>query len=106
MDRRTTHIQVRAASQWAASLRKLLFAIQYQEQRIVLSSLINSESKILYNRSPRDRVAKVAPWLTLDGDPYPAIVDGKINGLSMDTQLALDTHIHRPQHLVQQQQML
>ncbi len=59
-------------------LNKLLFAIQYQEQRIVLSSLINSESKILYIRSPRERVAKVAPWLTLDGDPYPAIVDGKI----------------------------
>ena len=59
-------------------LNKLLFAIQYQEQRIVLSNLINSESKILYNRSPRERVAKVAPWLTLDGDPYPAIVDGKI----------------------------
>ena len=59
-------------------LNKLLFAIQYQEQRIVLSSLINSESKILYNRSPRERVAKVAPWLTLDGDPYPSIVDGKI----------------------------
>ncbi len=58
--------------------KKLLFAIQYQEQRIVLSNLINSESKILYNRSPRERVAKVAPWLTLDGDPYPAIVDGKI----------------------------
>jgi uncharacterized membrane protein (UPF0182 family) len=58
--------------------KKLLFAIQYQEQRIVLSSLINSESKILYHRSPRDRVAKVAPWLTLDGDPYPAIVDGRI----------------------------
>ena len=58
--------------------KKLLFAIQYQEQRIVLSSLINSESKILYNRSPRERVAKVAPWLALDGDPYPAVVDGKI----------------------------
>ena len=59
-------------------LNNLLFAIQYQEQRIVLSSLINAESKILYNRSPRERVAKVAPWLTLDGDPYPAIVDGKV----------------------------
>ena len=59
-------------------LNKLLFAIHYQEQRIVLSSLINSGSKILYNRNPRERVAKVAPWLTLDGDPYPSIVDGKI----------------------------
>jgi uncharacterized membrane protein (UPF0182 family) len=59
-------------------LRKLLFAVQYQEQRILLSSLINKDSKIIYNRLPRERVAKVAPWMTLDGDPYPAIVDGKI----------------------------
>ena len=57
---------------------RLLFAIKYQEQRIVLSNLINSESKILFNRNPRERVAKVAPWLTIDGDPYPAIIDGKI----------------------------
>jgi uncharacterized membrane protein (UPF0182 family) len=57
---------------------RLLFAIKYQEQRIVLSNLINSESKILFNRNPRERVAKVAPWLTLDGDPYPAVIDGKI----------------------------
>ena len=57
---------------------RLLFAIKYQEQRIVLSNLINAESKILFERSPRERVAKVAPWLTLDGDPYPAIIDGKI----------------------------
>ncbi len=59
-------------------LNKLLFAVKYQEQRILLSNLINADSKILYNREPRERVAKVAPWLTLDGDPYPAIVDGKI----------------------------
>jgi len=57
---------------------RLLFAIHYQEQRILLSNLINSESKIIFNRVPRDRVAKVAPWLKLDGDPCPAIVDGKI----------------------------
>ena len=59
-------------------LNKLLFAVKYQEQRILLSNLINADSKILYNREPRERVAKVAPWLTLDGDPYPAIVDGKV----------------------------
>src|SRR3954451_15831934 len=32
----------------------------------------------MYNRGPRDRVSKIAAWLTLDGDPYPAVVDGKI----------------------------
>ena len=57
---------------------RLLFAIHYQEQRILLSNLINAESKIVFNRVPRERVAKVAPWLKLDGDPYPAIVDGRI----------------------------
>jgi len=61
-----------------STINKLLFAIKYQEQRILLSNLINKDSKILFERNPRDRVAKVAPWLTLDGDPYPAIVDGKI----------------------------
>ena len=60
------------------TLNKLLFALRYQEQRILLSNLINADSKILYNRSPRERVEKVAPWLTLDGDPYPSIVDGKV----------------------------
>ncbi len=57
---------------------RLVFAIKYQEQRIVLSNLINKDSKILFERNPRDRVAKIAPWLTLDGNPYPAIIDGKI----------------------------
>ena len=59
-------------------LHKVIFALKYQEQRILLSNLINKDSKILFERNPRDRVAKVAPWLTLDGDPYPALVDGKI----------------------------
>lgn len=61
-----------------SALNKIIFALKYGEQRILLSNLINADSKILYNRSPRERVAKVAPWLTLDGDPYPAVVDGKI----------------------------
>jgi len=59
-------------------LTRLLFAVKYKEQRIVLSNLINKDSKILFNRDPSVRVQKVAPWLTLDGNPYPAIVKGKI----------------------------
>lgn len=59
-------------------LSRLLFAVHYQEQRILLSNLINSDSRIIFNRVPRERVAKVAPWLKLDGDPYPAIVDEKL----------------------------
>ncbi len=58
--------------------RKLLYAAKYQEGNILLSDLVNEESKILYVREPRDRVAKVAPWLKLDGNVYPAVVDGRI----------------------------
>ncbi len=57
---------------------RILFAIKYKEQRIVLSNLINKDSKILFNRNPMERVQKVAPWLTLDGNEYPAVVGGKV----------------------------
>jgi uncharacterized membrane protein (UPF0182 family) len=39
---------------------------------------VNSESQILYDRNPRERVQKAAPYLTLDSDPYPSVVDGKL----------------------------
>jgi uncharacterized membrane protein (UPF0182 family) len=58
--------------------RKLLYAMKFHEQNILLSGGINQDSKIMYDRTPRVRVEKVAPYLTLDGDPYPAVVDGRI----------------------------
>ncbi|MEO6472262.1 MAG: UPF0182 family protein [Aeromicrobium sp.] len=57
---------------------KALYAFKFGEPNIVLSSRVNQDSKILYDREPRDRVNKVAPWLTADGDPYPAVVNGKV----------------------------
>ncbi len=57
---------------------KVLFAVKFGEPNIVLSNRVNSESKILYDRHPRDRVQNVAPWLTIDGDAYPAVVDGRV----------------------------
>ncbi len=55
-----------------------LYAFKFAEPNIVLSNRVNSASKILYDRHPRERVEKVAPWLTVDGDTYPAVVDGKV----------------------------
>ena len=57
---------------------KILFAIKYQEPNIILSDLVNPASKILENRDPRQRISLIAPWLTLDGDPYPVVVDGRV----------------------------
>lgn len=57
---------------------KLLYAAKFQEGNILLSNFVNDQSRILYDRHPRDRVEKVAPWLTVDGDPFPAVVDKHI----------------------------
>lgn len=58
--------------------RKLLYAVKFGDANILLSSRVNPNSKILYDRSPRERVQKVAPWLTVDSDALPSVVDGKI----------------------------
>ncbi|MFI5832527.1 UPF0182 family protein [Micromonospora sp. NPDC051300] len=58
--------------------RRLLYAIKEQESNFLLSEAVNENSKLLYVRNPRDRVEKVAPFLTLDGDPYPAVVNGRV----------------------------
>jgi hypothetical protein len=57
---------------------RLLFAIKFRDLNILLTSAIDSKSRILYIRDPLQRVEKVAPFLTLDGDPYPVIVNGQI----------------------------
>ena len=57
---------------------RLLFATKFQDANILLSDLVNPESRILWDRDPLTRVEKVAPWLTLDQDPYPVVADGGI----------------------------
>ncbi len=57
---------------------RLSYAIKFQSEQILLSDAISNSSQILYNRNPLDRVKAVAPYLTLDSDPYPAVVDGKL----------------------------
>ncbi len=57
---------------------KLMYAVKFGEPNFLLSERVNSNSQVLYNRDPRERVEKFAPWLTIDSDAYPAIVDGKI----------------------------
>ncbi|QNE15218.1 UPF0182 family protein [Pseudarthrobacter sp. NBSH8] len=57
---------------------KILYSIKFQSSDLLLSDGVNPESQILYDRSPRDRVEKVAPYLTVDGNAYPAVVDGRV----------------------------
>ena len=57
---------------------RIAYALKFQSEQILLSDAINSESQILYNRTPAERIAEVAPFLTIDSEIYPAVVDGRI----------------------------
>jgi len=58
--------------------RRMVFAYRYRDFNLLISGLIDKDSKILINRDINARVRKAAPFLRYDGDPYTAIVDGRI----------------------------
>jgi uncharacterized membrane protein (UPF0182 family) len=58
--------------------RRLALAVHFKDYNLFFSSAVNKSSQILFNRDPRERVGKVAPWLRLDGDPYPAMIGGRL----------------------------
>ena len=59
-------------------LRRLAFAWRFRDINLAISGLIKNDSKVIYNRNVRDRVAKAAPFLEVDGDPYAVIANGRL----------------------------
>ena len=56
-------------------IRKLVYAWEMGDVNILISSELNADSRIQYRRTIRDRVETIAPFLSLDGDPY-IVADG------------------------------
>lgn len=75
---KTTSYQGKSGVNLSNPLNRAAYAVAFGEPQILYSGAIGDGSRILYNRTPKDRVEAVAPWLTIDGDAYPAVVDGKI----------------------------
>ena len=59
-------------------LNKLLYAVKFGQPKIVLSNGVNKDSRIMYDRDPKQRVKDVAPWLTVDSTTYPVVANGRI----------------------------
>lgn len=59
-------------------IRRVFYAVKFKSLKLLLSNDITRESRIMYHRTVAERVAKVAPFLTLDRDPYIIIADGKV----------------------------
>ncbi len=73
-----TQYQGEGGIQIGGLLNRLLFAYRYRDTNLLISGLIDADSRILINRDIRTRVTKAAPFLQYDGDPYAAIVDGRL----------------------------
>ena len=59
-------------------LRRAAYAIRFRDGNILLSSSLGPESEVLYRRTVRQRVERVAPFLMQDRDPYIVVADGQL----------------------------
>ncbi|GAA1194869.1 UPF0182 family protein [Streptomyces hebeiensis] len=75
---RTTSYRGKSGVDLSNPLNRAAYAVAFSEPQMLYSGAIGDGSRILYNRTPKERVEAVAPWLTIDGDAYPAVVDGRI----------------------------
>ncbi|MFS4097597.1 UPF0182 family protein [Streptomyces sp. AF1A] len=75
---KTTSYDGRSGVNLDNPLNRAAYAVAFNEPQILYSGAIGKGSRILYNRTPKERVEAVAPWLTIDGDAYPAVVNGRI----------------------------
>ncbi|WP_204807717.1 UPF0182 family protein [Mycobacterium riyadhense] len=70
---------------------RMVFATKFTERNILFSRAIGSQSKVIIHRDPKERVQRVAPWLTTDTNAYPAVVNGRILWI-VDAYTTLDTY--------------
>jgi len=59
-------------------LKKLVMAIRFADIKILLSSDITPDSKIMFTRDIINRISKITPFLGLDDDPYLVIDEGRL----------------------------
>ncbi len=57
---------------------RLVFAIREGSLKLLVSSNIGGDSRIIINRNVVDRVQTIMPYLSYENDPYMVTVDGKL----------------------------
>ena len=61
-----------------SGLERLMMAAAIADGNLLLSGDVTSDSQLLLHRQIQERVAHVAPFLKLDGDPYQVILNGRL----------------------------
>jgi uncharacterized membrane protein (UPF0182 family) len=61
-----------------SGLERLGMALVLADGNLLLSGDVNSDSQVLLHRQIQQRIARVAPFLRLDNDPYQVILNGRL----------------------------
>ncbi len=74
-----THYTGSGGVQLSSLFKQAMFALRFGSLNLLISNQVTPESRIMFDRGIQVRVAKAAPFLALDSDPYPVIVNGQID---------------------------
>jgi hypothetical protein len=74
----TTRYSGRGGVALGSLWRKVLFALRFGSYQIILNDGIGAESRVIFNRNIRQRVATIAPFLIFDQDPYLVLAAGRL----------------------------
>ncbi|MCF8095345.1 MAG: UPF0182 family protein [Desulfobacteraceae bacterium] len=72
-----THYKGEGGVELNSFFRRFLYAWQFTDLNILISTEINQDSRIQYNRKVAERFAKVSPFLMRDGEAYTVVADGR-----------------------------
>lgn len=74
-----THYKGKGGVQIKNYWRQFLFAYKFNETKLLFSGYPREESRLMFHRSVRDRIERLAPFLLYDNDPYIVLADGKLH---------------------------
>ena len=74
-----THYTGNGGVQLSSFFNRLMFALRFGDYNLLISSQLTDQSRLIFDRGVQARVSKAAPFLSLDADPYPALIDGHID---------------------------
>ncbi len=73
-----THYSGDGGVQLSNFFKQAMFAVRFSDFNLLISNQITSQSRLMFDRGVQARVSKAAPFLSLDSDPYPVLLNGQI----------------------------
>ncbi|MDA8391964.1 MAG: UPF0182 family protein [Actinomycetota bacterium] len=73
-----SHYKGNGGVQLSSLARRAAFALRFGDLNVLISGQVKPTSRVIFMRGISSRVAKAAPFLTLDSQPYPVLLHGTI----------------------------